>query len=145
MRKLFIILSIALAACGPYPQQQVVMDPCDQSVFDQALCQAAIAQQGYYYQGNFVHVHYVQPLTYYSHVHTVYVDHGGRYVRPNVSYYSRSYAGPRTVTSTRVVVPQTRIVTPSPYTPRSGTIRGMSMSRTYRPRSPRTYSSGRRR
>jgi len=138
MKKLLLILSIALAACGPYVPSAPVADPCDQSVFDEVLCQTAITNHGYYYQGAFVPMVYSHPYGYYNHTHIVYVDHGGRWTRPNATVYSRTYVVPRSTVTT------TRVITPSPI--RSGTIRGTSMSRTYsRPPSPRTFSSGRRR
>lgn len=81
-----------MVGCGDGPVPPPA-DPCGQTSFDQTLCQAAVAQHGYYWYGVWRPMSYLYPYSYYYGGYHTYIASGG-IVRPAGSgVYSRSYTG----------------------------------------------------
>jgi hypothetical protein len=92
---LVVAATIALAACGPSTYvASAPADPCEPSYYNAPLCQQALAQNGFYYQGAFVPHIYVNPFAFYSTGYSTYRQRGGRVYSVSPSYYSRSYSTP---------------------------------------------------
>lgn len=78
------VVASAMAACGP---QQVAVDPCNRATFNAPVCQQAVAQRGYDYNGVWYAMNYISPYDFYYHNYDTYRLGGGRvYVAPMTSY-----------------------------------------------------------
>lgn len=93
----------ALAAtmgCGSDgPKTISGVDPCLPQVYQEALCQTAVKQQGYYHQGTWYHHVYAMPFLFYHNGYSGYVRSGGRVRALSPGAYSRNYVAtsrPRT-------------------------------------------------
>lgn len=69
----------AVASCGPSgPQVVSGVDPCLPQVYNEAACQTAVRQNGYYYGGMWYRHAYTMPFIYYHNGYSGYVRSGGR-------------------------------------------------------------------
>lgn len=83
----------AAVGCGG-PQTVSGVDPCLPQVYNEALCQTAVRQQGYYHQGMWYHHAYGMPFLFYRNNYAGYVQRGGRVRSLPAGNYSSSYRGP---------------------------------------------------
>ena len=70
---LTVVAAVGMAACGRGRR-----DPCESATFDEAACQEATRQGGYYYGGSWVPMMYPHPYPYYYDSYSRYVRGGGR-------------------------------------------------------------------
>lgn len=82
MRSYFLLACVALTGCVGYVQQQPVGaydgNPCNDSYFDAIACQTAVQAGGWYLGGSYYRMSGGYGYDYYSHQHTIYIQHGGR-------------------------------------------------------------------
>ena len=83
----------AAVGCGG-PQTISGVDPCLPQVYNEAACQTAVRQQGYYHQGMWYHHVYAMPFIFYRNGYSGYLGNGGRVRALPASTYSPSYRAP---------------------------------------------------
>lgn len=91
----------AAVGCGG-PQTVTGVDPCLPQVYNEAACQVAVRQQGYYHQGMWYHHVYAMPFMYYRNGYSGFLRTGGRVNALPMSTYSPSYRAPAGSRSTVV-------------------------------------------
>ena len=91
----------AAVGCGG-PQTISGVDPCLPQVYNEALCQTAVRQQGYYHQGMWYHHVYAMPFMYYRTGYSGYLRNGGSVRSLPASTYSPNYRGATSGRSTVV-------------------------------------------
>ena len=102
-----LVLVPALAAvtgCGPSgPQVVSGVDPCLPQVYNEAACQTAVRQNGYFYGGTWYHHAYAMPFLFYHNGYSGYVRSGGRVRSLSAATYSRQGVGARSGSRSTVV------------------------------------------
>src|SRR6478672_2439935 len=78
----------ALVGCDSGPQVVSGVDPCLPQVYNEAACQVAVHQNGYYYGGMWYHHAYAMPFLFYHNGYSGYVRSGGRVRALSASSYA---------------------------------------------------------
>ncbi len=81
----------AAVGCGGGPQTISGVDPCLPQVYNEAACQRAVTQRGYYHNGMWYHHVYAMPFMFYRNGYNGYVGRGGRVNALPASTYSSQY------------------------------------------------------
>ena len=90
----FVPALAAVVGCGPSgPQVVSGVDPCLPQVYNEAACQTAVRQNGYYYGGTWYHHAYTMPFLYYHNGYSGYVRSGGRVRALSASTYAPHVGG----------------------------------------------------
>ena len=90
----FVPALAAVVGCGPSgPQVVSGVDPCLPQVYNEAACQTAVRQNGYYYGGTWYHHAYTMPFLFYHNGYSGYVRSGGRVRALSASTYAPHVGG----------------------------------------------------
>ena len=81
---LTVVAAMGLASCG-----RSRPDPCDQTSFNEMVCQDAVRSGGYYYGGSWYPMMYSYPYPYYYDHYRTHVSNGGRVVGAPAGSYAR--------------------------------------------------------
>ena len=99
----FLPALAAVVSCGPSgPQVVSGVDPCLPQVYNEAACNTAVRQNGYYYGGMWYRHVYAMPFLFYHNGYSGFVRSGGRVRALSAGSYSPSMGGAQSSRSTVV-------------------------------------------
>jgi hypothetical protein len=77
MRRTTSITLTAAASMGVALAGQSRVDPCGLAAFNESVCEKAVQEGGYYWDGKWTRMKYSQPYPYYYDLYREYLDNGG--------------------------------------------------------------------
>ena len=85
---LTVVAAVGLASCGRSRR-----DTCDQTSFNEMVCQDAVRSGGYYYGGSWYPMVYRYPYPYYYDSYRTHISQGGRVYSAPAGTYARPGGG----------------------------------------------------